>query len=320
MATPAQVAPITTPTATPKATNPLTAAGAATNTIPNITSQESTVSNYAAPYVSDMLSKGLALSSTPYQAYTGQLVAGPSELQNKAFSGIGSLTMPGGFGTAQTGMENIANSTFGAQQAQQYMNPYLQASLNPQLEEARRQSQITQMQNASKLAGAGAYGGGRQAIMDAETQRSLGTNLASITGQGYNTAYNNAQQQYNAEQNRALQAQQGIGSLANTQNQANLANLGAQSAAGATQQQLQQQADTAAKQQFEEERAYPQNQLKFQQSLLQGLPITTQNYYTAPQTLFNSAVTGGGNTIDLLKGMFPDWFKTPTSSATTTKP
>ena len=313
--------PITTATtATPTATNPLTAAGAATSTIPNITSQESTVSNYAAPYVSDMLSKGLALSSTPYQAYTGQLVAGPSDLQNKAFSGIGSLTMPSGFGTAQTGMQNIANSTFGSQQAQQYMNPYLQASLNPQLEEARRQSQITQMQNSSKLAGAGAYGGGRQAIMDAETQRSLGTNLANITGTGYNTAYNNAMQQYNADQNRALQAQQGIGSLANTQNQANLANLGAQSTAGAAQRDMQQQADNAARQQFEEERAYPQNQLKFQQSLLQGLPITTQNYYTAPQTLFNSAVTGGGNTIDLLKGMFPDWFKNATSTATTTKP
>jgi hypothetical protein len=80
---------------------------------------------------------------------------------------------------------------------------------------------------------------------------------------------------------------------------------------------MQQQADTAAKQQFEEERAYPQNQLKFQQSLLQGLPLTTQNYYTAPQTLFNSAVTGGGNTIDLLKGMFPDWFKNATASTTT---
>jgi hypothetical protein len=304
-----------TPTAT-ATTNPLGGA----NTVPNITSQESTVSNYAAPYVSDMLSKGQAIASTPYQAYTGQLVAGPSDLQNKAFSGIGALTMPGGFGTAQTGMQNIANNTFGSQQAQQYMNPYLQMSLNPQLEEARRASQITQMQNASKLAGQGAYGGGRQAIMDAETQRNLGTNLASITGQGYNTAYTNAMQQYNADQNRALQAQQGIGALATSQNQANLANLGAQSAAGATQQQLQQQADTAAKQQFEEERAYPQNQLKFQQSLLQGLPLTTQNYYTAPQTLFNSAIGGGGDTISLLKGLFPSWFNNSTASTTTPKP
>lgn len=106
-------------------------------------------------------------------------------------------------------------SAFDATQAQQYMNPYLQASLNPQLEEARRQSQITQMQNAGKMANAGAFGGSRQAIMDAETQRNLGTNLANITGQGYNTAFNQAQQQFNADQARKIQeaqfgAQQGM--------------------------------------------------------------------------------------------------------------
>jgi bisphosphoglycerate-dependent phosphoglycerate mutase len=91
---------------------------------------------------------------------------------------------------------------------QQYMNPYLQASLNPQLEEARRQAQITQMQNAAKMSSAGGFGGGRQAIMDAETQRNLGTNLANITGQGYNTAFNQAQTQFNADQARKIQEAQ----------------------------------------------------------------------------------------------------------------
>jgi hypothetical protein len=51
--------------------------------------------------------------------------------------------------------------------------------------------------------------------MDAENQRNLGTNLASITGQGYNTAFSNAQQQFNADQQRKIQeaqfgAQQGM--------------------------------------------------------------------------------------------------------------
>ena len=106
-------------------------------------------------------------------------------------------------------------SAFDSTQAEKYMNPYLQASLNPQLDEARRQAQITQAQNASKMTQAGAFGGGRQAILDAETQRSLGTNLANITGQGYNTAFNNAQQQFNADQARKMQeaqfgAQQGM--------------------------------------------------------------------------------------------------------------
>jgi hypothetical protein len=103
---------------------------------------------------------------------------------------------------------NVTTGTFGTQQAQQYMNPYLQASLDPQLQEARRQSQITQMSNNAQAAKAGAFGGSRGALMNTETQKNLGTNLANITGQGYNTAYNNATQQFNADQARQLQAQQ----------------------------------------------------------------------------------------------------------------
>jgi hypothetical protein len=103
---------------------------------------------------------------------------------------------------------NFTSGTFGNTEAKAYMNPYLQQSLNPQLDEARRQSQITQAQNDARMTQAGAYGGGRQAIMNAETQRSLGSNLANITGQGYNTAYTNAMSQYNADQGRNLQAQQ----------------------------------------------------------------------------------------------------------------
>jgi hypothetical protein len=89
--------------------------------------------------------------------------------------------------------------------AQQYMNPYLQAALNPQLEEARRQSQITAQQNAAKMTGAGAFGGSRQAILDAENQRNLGTSLSKITGEGYNTAYDKAMAQFNADQQRKMQ-------------------------------------------------------------------------------------------------------------------
>jgi hypothetical protein len=103
---------------------------------------------------------------------------------------------------------NVTTGTFGTQQAQQYMNPYLQASLDPQLAEARRQSQITQMSNNAQAAKAGAFGGSRGALMNTETQRNLGTNLANITGQGYNTAYTTGQTQFNADQARQLQAQQ----------------------------------------------------------------------------------------------------------------
>ena len=106
----------------------------------------------------------------------------------------------------QTGQ--FSSDNFGAEQAQQYMNPYLQSSLDPQLDEARRQAEITRNANASRLTRAGAFGGSRQAVMDAENQRALGANMANITGQGYNTAYQNAMAQFNADQARRMTAQQ----------------------------------------------------------------------------------------------------------------
>jgi hypothetical protein len=44
--------------------------------------------------------------------------------------------------------------------------------------------------------------------MEAEGNRNLGMNLANITGQGYNTAYQTAMAQFNADQNRRVSAQQ----------------------------------------------------------------------------------------------------------------
>jgi hypothetical protein len=202
---------------------------------------ESNLSNWAGPYVTNMLGQGQALANMPYQAYMGQLSAGESPLQTSAFTNATNLQTPSSIGTAATNAGAIGTkaqglaytpttfdnqykapaayqpttSSFDASQAQAYMNPYLQASLNPHLEEARRQSQVTQTQNAGKMTQAGAFGGGRQAILDAETQRNLGTNLANITGQGYNTAYGNAMSQFNADQARKMQeaqfgAQQGM--------------------------------------------------------------------------------------------------------------
>jgi len=103
---------------------------------------------------------------------------------------------------------NFTSGTFDSGAAQQYMNPYLQQSLNPQLEEARRQADITAQQNNAAMTKAGAFGGSRQAILTAENQRNLGTNLSNITGQGYNTAFTNAMGQFNADQARNMQAQQ----------------------------------------------------------------------------------------------------------------
>jgi hypothetical protein len=326
---------------------------------------ESNLSNWAGPYVTNMLGQGQALANMPYTPYMGQLTAGESPLQTQAFGNAAGLTTPssigeaaktaGAIGTAAQGLSydptsftnqyaSPVGSSFDAAQAQTYMNPYLQASLNPQLEEARRQSQITQQGNAAKMTQAGAFGGGRQAILDAETQRSLGANLANITGTGYNTAYNNAQQQFNADQARkiqeaqlkaqygmsaqqaaeqskqygagyglqglqtGLQAAQAQGSLGSQESQAGLANLNAQLTAGTQQRGIESEGIAADKAQFEEARANPYKMVQFQQSLLQGLPLAAQSYNMATPSALSSAAAGAttiADLIDILNGKTP---------------
>jgi hypothetical protein len=289
---------------------------------------EQTLAGWTGDYVPNMLAQGQALANAPYQQYQGPLTAGASGLQNQAFNTATNLTTPTSIGTAATTAGNIANkaqnlnytpntSTFDAGAAQQYMNPYLQASLNPQLEEARRQSEITAQQNNAQMTKAGAFGGGRQAILTAENQRNLGTNLAGITGQGYNTAYQNAMNQFNADQARkmqenqfganyglqglqtGLQAAQAQGSLGATQNQTELANLSAQSGLGAQQRGIESEGIAADKKAFEEARDNPYKMLQFQQSLLNGLPISAQNYQQAGTSTLTD-IAGGATTVDKL--------------------
>lgn len=270
------------------------------------TGSESSLSNWAGPYVTGMLAKGQAASNAPYQAYKGPLTAGTSGLQDQAFQGIAGLTVP----TDQMGA--FTPGTFDAAAAQQYMNPYLQASLDPQIAEARRQSQITQMGNNAQAVKAGAFGGSRGALMNTETQRNLGTNLAGITGAGYNAAFNNAQQQFNTEQGRGMEAQ-------NLTNQYGLGALQKQADLGAVQRGIESEGVAADKTQFEEQRDYPLKAAQYQQSLLQGLPLATQNYsYQQPSALSNALGGASGATT-----LFNLLFGTPAvtqAPGVTTKP
>ena len=221
--------------------------------------------------------------------------------------------------------------------AQQYMNPYLQAALNPQLEEARRQSQITAQQNAAKMTGAGAFGGSRQAILDAENQRNLGTNMSKITGEGYNTAYDKAMQQFNADQQRKMQEGQfgatygldalrtGIqgaqtqGQLGTQQSQADIANINAKLAGGNIERGITSEGIAADKEEFEKQRQYPYQQAQFQRDMISGLPTGAVTNTAGEMSSVGSLLSalGGGtaaasalgykNVGELLKGLGLDF-------------
>lgn len=252
---------------------------------------ESSLSSWAGPYVTDMLGKGQALGNMPYQAYTGPLTAGPSQTQTKAFQGIAGLTL------SPDQMKAFTPGQFNTTEANRLMNPYLTTALQPQLDEARRQAEITGLGNRTAATRAGAYGGGRGALMESEGERNLATLLAKITGEGYKGAYDTAQTQFNVEQGLGLQA-------AGQGQQFGLASLQKQAELGAMERGIEQEGITADMNQFKEERDFPYKQVQYQQSLLQGLPLSTQNYsYAQPSTLA-SASGGAAGLMEMYNRLF----------------
>lgn len=104
-----------------------------------------------------------------------------------------------------------------------YMSPYLQQALAPQLREATRQADIARTGRQARFAQAGAFGGSRQAIEEAEAERNLQQRLADITGTGYQQAFGSAQEQFNREQAARQAAQQANVGTGLTVGQQNLA-------------------------------------------------------------------------------------------------
>lgn len=267
------------------------ATGATGSMVGTRTGSESALSNWVGPYVTEMLGRGQALASQPYQAYTGPLTAGASPLQQQAFQGIAGLAIP----TEQ--MQAFVPQTFGAEQAQAYMNPYLTAALNPQIEEARRQAEIQRMGEAGRLARAGAYGGTRQAVMESEGARNLLSNLANITGKGYESAYDKAMQQFNKEQEMRQAATKGA-------QEYGLGVLGKQLEYGGKQRDIESEGIAADIKQFEQERDYPYRQTGFMQSLLQGMPVGAQSYTYQEPSAFSKARTAAGGIQELWDILF----------------
>lgn len=275
----------------------------------------STLSEWAAPYVTDLLSSAQALGKEGYQVFEGPLTAGPSELQTKAFEGLAGLTIPTGAATTYT------PQTFTADIAKGYMSPYLQGALDPQLAEARRQADIKRVELMGGFAGRGGLGGGRQAIMESELNRALLSNLAGITGKGYQSAYDKAMDQFNLEQNRAMTAAKQAGDYG-------LAALTAQTRGGDVQRAIEQEGITAERGEFQKQAEFPYKQLEFQRQMLQTLPISTAQYsYNAPSNI-NQLVgilsmlgTGAQNPAvqDILKGIFGEEFSKYLPAVSTAK-
>ena len=233
---------------------------------PEVQKVESTTTNlpkYLQPYVTDIASRAQAESNREYTPYEGQRIAGFTPEQQQVQQNVMGLQQPGQFGQAtdfatQAGLGSLATGQynpytfstqnvaapdlqqyqmaapdqFGQAQAQQYMSPYFQNVLDVQKREAVTDAQKSQLMTNLGAARQGTYGGARQLLAGTERERALGTQLGDIQAKGLQSAYENAQQQF--ERDRAaqmgvgrtnLEAQLGVQQLgANTGLQAALAN------------------------------------------------------------------------------------------------
>ena len=233
---------------------------------PEVQKVESTTTNlpkYLQPYVTDIASRAQAESNREYTPYEGQRIAGFTPEQQQVQQNVMGLQQPGQFGQAtdfatQAGLGSLATGQynpytfstqnvaapnlqqyqmaapdqFGQAQAQQYMSPYAQNVMDVQKREAITDAQKAQLMTNLGAARQGTYGGARQLLAGTERERALGTQLGDIQAKGLQSAYENAQAQF--ERDRAaqmgigrtnLEAQLGVQQLgANTGLQAALAN------------------------------------------------------------------------------------------------
>ncbi len=243
---------------------------------------------------------------TPYSTDPTKYVAGFSPLQTQAQQATANLQTPGAYGQAMgiTGLSGLQQLGAGQQYAQQvtnpaavgaYMSPYQQSVTDIAKMNAVREAQIAGQQANLGASRQGTYGGARQALMSAEREKNLLSNLSNIQAQGSQAAYDKAMQsmQYGAGLN--LQGLQGagqmagqMGTLAGQQFGTEKDIIGLQSQAGAQQQAQQQQIINQAIQDYANAQQYPLMQLGFMSNMLRGLPMqatNTQQYVATPNPL-----------------------------------
>lgn len=137
-------------------------------------------------------------------------------LQNYQMQGPQNVQAPSGLSSYQIAAAPLAvqTGTVGTQSwtqpgtAQQYMSPYTQQVLDAQKANMNADYAQQLTQQHAQAAQAGAFGGSRQAVQDAESQRNLNLQLQQMEASGLQSAYGQGAQQFNTEQQLGLQGQQ----------------------------------------------------------------------------------------------------------------
>jgi hypothetical protein len=204
---------------------------------------QSTLPEYAKPYYTSMMDRAQAESTRPYQPYQGQrtasqtaqTTAGLNMGQNYAQSGTPGLdnaqslagmvgqqamdlqnyqaggvdnTYKGNYTPGTFTADQVTSGTFGQQQADQYMSPYMADVTSASQAEAARNAAQEQAAIKAQQGVTGAFGGSRGAVQQQIAANAAQQRIADIGVQGRQAAYENAQQQYERDRAAGMTAQQ----------------------------------------------------------------------------------------------------------------
>lgn len=275
-----------------------------------------------APYAQTLLGQAAALTDTkmnPYMQYQGERLAQFSPLQNQSYenmalmqsqpqlqdatalagqAGLGALNTQYTFDPSNFNKAFSAATTRDAQgnvTGNTMMNPYMQNVVERQQQDAQRQADIARQSQQAQAARSGAFGGSGDYLMRGQAAGNLARQKGDIQAQGLNTAYNQAMQQYNTQNQQNAQQQQygaglglqglqmanqsaqNLGTLGGLQYQQNMGINQMQNQYGLQQQGQVQQDLTNKYQDFLNQQNYPYKQMGFMSDMIRGLPLAQQS-------------------------------------------
>jgi hypothetical protein len=216
-----------------------------------------------------------ALYEEGYKEYDGERIADftdkQKELTQKLYDQVGTYgdDIRSGIDT----LKDVSGRTFDQAAVDQYMNPYIDNVLDRVRKRAYDADDVAAQKRASKAVAAGAFDSGdrrfieEQGAKDALEDRLLDQD-AKLMFQGYERAGD----MFASDQDRAMKAASGIGNLATTGQNITGAQMAGAAAAADAEQAMNQAGLDLAYEDFQNQRAFPYEQLSFYMGGLQGFP------------------------------------------------
>lgn len=255
------------------------------------------------------------MANTPYIGYQGPTIAGFNQDMATGFDAV--RQSPGTWTPtldASTGVYTGLSETGGQKGFQNignYMNPFTNTVVGNTVADMVRANQIGQNQLNATASGAGAFGGSRHGIANAEMQRNLLDRVGSTAGQlrsrGFDTAAQLGMSDAARDTQTRLASAQGLSSNAQQAQQQALAHAQAMMQIAGLQQSQQQANLDRAQADFYDQLNHPVRQLALRQSALGQTPMGSIQRTPKPGPNIGGLLSGAGSLFSGLAGLGLCW-------------